>query len=426
MRSHVWRNLTRARRASSSTHLALATRHESGLFATPHEIGVRVLSGPKGIQYRIAQERRQLENARARLAGLIARGQHLQDRAALHEVEVAEIHLPRQSGVTAAGVIAACDDLEQRLREAEDALETALSRRHVQAATLELAADLRRVAAEDAAARRSAATAKAAAAPAHRRFDKAAHLEAVEQRLSGATHLDRQVLQIARSARTASTSEEARMALSELSSTISRAQRAADRTRLQRVQLAELRTVVGALLSPSPLAHRLDAAETALDSGADIDGHLRQIAAGSAAQSQAESAERSRLAVLTSVKDTLTDLGYTPIDVEVSTPMTVAQRPGATSHALEVQITDDEISLRTVVLAGKTSTPAENKAADEDLCSDLGQILTGLEERGIGHSRIRKQPAGLLQPAVLPAARGATAKTSSQPTRRKRQMGGSR
>ncbi|GAA4758276.1 hypothetical protein [Gordonia alkaliphila] len=381
------------------------------------------MSGPKGIEYQIAQERRALESARRRMIGLAARNKHLQQRGALHGVSVPNVAVPANPPGNSVAVQAACSQVEAQLRAAEEVLEAALGRRAVQAVTFDVDDELARLVAEDDATRATASRTRETAAPPQRAaFDTDAHSRDVAERLRSARNLTPEVQAIAKSALACGTAEEARMSLSGLSSAIAaadrQAERAATQVRTQRAELAELRTATGALLDPDSLLAELDGVERLLDDGADIAVALDHIRAAITEQSAAESDESDRRLVLAEVKNALAELGYTPVDVAVATPGTVVRQPHSSKHAVRINVTGGEIGLETVLTPGAASTPAENRAADQALCGDLDQLLTSLDDAGVGHGRVRKIPAGLVQPAELGDSGEAR---TEQPTTRSQQ-----
>ncbi|GAB08568.1 hypothetical protein GOARA_013_00120 [Gordonia araii NBRC 100433] len=387
------------------------------------------MSGPKGIEYELAQARRRLEEARARWQGLRARCDHLARRAAAHGVAVPAVAVPEALGDTADDVEAVCARFEEQIVGAEELLNAALVERAGRAVAIDISAGLDQIAAHDDAARRAAGSQASPASQAELgdaapAFDVGAHRREVVDRLRAAAFVDAAVERAARSAATASTAAEAAMSLSELSSTIARAARTREHRQAQLSQLGAVRAAVGALLRPAALSQRLDRVEASIDGGADESAALDQIVVLARTQAADEQRERDRRAVLDSLRASLGELGYATVDVGLDTPDSLVARRAGDGHAVQVSV-GDEVDIRSVVADGQATTPAQDKAADDALCEALPELLEAMTADGITPGRVRKQPAGLVPAKRIPGlatvpSTGGTAEKADRPARKRR------
>lgn len=397
------------------------------------------MSGPKGIQYEIDQERRRLEDARAEWRGLCGRHEHARRRAGTHGVTLVAIDIPRDPGRDSASVRASCAALARKIATAEGAIDAAAEQLSHGTSGLKLDDAIARIAAEERAARAQRApraevqTSAPASREAPSHFDSAAHHDQISARLQAlGDDVSGDLVEFAGTAARASTPSEARMLLKELDSRIAHERAKHSNLTQQRATIGGLRTRIESLFEPARLSSDLDRLQQCSDRGEDVSADLAALSNRADATYRSEQPERDRLAVLDSVKSSLERLGYATTDIEVATSQgLVLQSSRVSTHGVQVTVNDEEVDIRNVVTTEAQTTSSDNRAADVALCEDLPQLQADLERVGIKVQRIRKTPPGLVAPARVAAVSaavsariGATTKRAGTQSRRLKQHEG--
>lgn len=160
---------------------------------------------------------------------------------------------------------------------------------------------------------------------------------------------------------------------------------------------------------------------------ARLEGH--QIA-HSASKSQETQADTVPSFVAGTLAECLGELGYTvsnmggqTIRSQVLVPLQVASAPA--SHGIRVEVDEQEIKVRAVRVGGQPDT-GEDRAAEEELCSQLEFVKQRLAARGVKVSRVRGAAVGVVPMLDLrppreepPSAVTTTPRTASSPAARR-------
>ncbi|WP_139334992.1 hypothetical protein [Mycobacterium sp. GA-1841] len=373
------------------------------------------MSGPKVIDYR-AIERSRVEAATRRWRSLTGRASALERRcrAAGH------LDCMIASGTLVAGnsdaMLRQCDELEEKLARSVNELE----RRRLDARTHQVMAGMQDILVEMQ--QREQRAAAAASVP-HEpvvplRVDYA---DKISARLASLRVDAPELVDAARDVLAATEPARARLLYADLVDRIEEANRRAKRAEAQRTEVAELRAQLSHLPDPDPVQALLDQAATTVDRNVDSEGLLARARAAITWQLDRVAAQSDREFVRQAMEDSLRELGYDVLDVNVETPGTLVVRQSGT-HGLRADIRDGEISLRAVRLA--TSDAAADRDAEDEFCRRVPGLISGMSRRGLTSSVKEQKLPGLYTPETisLPGSsiRPAPRQDAVQPTVHKR------
>lgn len=383
------------------------------------------MSGPKGIQYEIAAERRRAEDALQKWRALNGRVQAFSLRCAAVNMSDARVVAGAAPAGTSAAIETACAALERNLASAQTRLESRLSAQRSQRITHSLGAILEELDQRESAA--SALEEDVRSESSHNVPEVADKVEAdvadrVRRVLSSLVEQSDEVEAAAAGVLRAQPAR-ARLLLSDLSSRVNAANRRSQQRIDNRGQIEEIRCEAASLLDRSRIDMLLDGADNALESNLDPTPSLTSARATLARQSALEREERDRAFVLEAVTVSLVDLGYSVSPIDLETPSSVVfKRSGSQTHAVTANVSDGEIGLRTVRTTTATDRAAD-LAAEQQMCSDLDPLIEALRARGVAPGRVRAVPAGVTTPKLIASTTTApaTAKPAHVGTRRTRE-----
>lgn len=350
------------------------------------------MSGPKGIRYEIEQERQAIRAATVRWHQLAGRARANAARCAEFGVEdsvTVAIRPPRGSSIE---IAAECDRLEVSIEAARARVDATSAERRGKQVAHDLAHAL------------SGLAEREAATPTQRSARREDDLPPrVHRVLASLLEPSPDITESAR-AILATDPARARLLLADLTARVRAANAHTTTALAERETLAELRAETAQLQQSRLIDIHLRAAAAALDAGRTATMMLAAARRALTEQRDREHAVDDREFVLTSVRETLGELGYTTETVVVETPDSmVLRRAASCDHAVRVAVGDDEIVLRTVRTVEDSDLEAD-LAADRQLCEDLDGVLAKLPGRGVMPGRVRGAPAGVVPAPYVPTS----------------------
>lgn len=387
------------------------------------------MSGPKGIQYEIALERRRAEDAMQKWRALNGRVQAFSLRCSALNMSDASVLPGAVPAGTSAAIEAACAELERTLASAHTRLESQLSAQRSQRITHNLDAILEELDQRESAASVLAEDVRPKSS--HNVLEDAEKVDIgtksdiadrVRRVLSSLVEQSDELETMAAGVLRAPPAR-ARLLLSDLSSRVNAANRRSQQRIDNRGQIEEIRCEAALLLDRSRIDMLLDGADHALESHLDPTPSLTSARATLAMQSALEREERDQAFVLGVVTESLVELGYSVSPIDLETPSSaVFKRSGPQTHAVTANVSDGEIGLRTVRTTAATDR-GDDLAAEQQMCSDLDPLIEAMRARGVMPGRVRAVPAGVTTPKLITStiAAPATAKPAHVGTRRTRE-----
>lgn len=387
------------------------------------------MSGPKGIQYEIALERRRAEDAMQKWRALNGRVQAFSLRCAAVNMSDVRVVAGAAPAGTSAAIETACAALERTLASAHTRLESQLSAQRSQRITHNLGAIL-----EELDQRESAASALAedVRSESPRTVFEVAERVDIGNKIDIADRVRRVLSSLVEQSDELETTAagvlraspaRARLLLSDLTSRVNAANRRSQQKIDNRGQIEEIRCEAALLLDRSRIDMLLDSADHALESNLDPTPSLTAARAKLATQSALEREERDQAFVLGVVTESLVKLGYSVSPTDLETPHSVMfKRSGPRTHAVTANVSDGEIGLRTVRTTATTDRGGD-LAAEQQMCSDLDPLIEALRARGVTPGRVRAVPAGVTTPKLITSTIAAPAivKPAHVGTRRMRE-----
>lgn len=377
------------------------------------------MSGPKGVQYSVAQvaamaEARALAEQKSRLRMLRADAEAFAQECALVEAHYREgVAVPRASrvgGADSAAVRRVADELAAALVIAREQLDEVRVRRRRERLATRLA-DLAPIEVPDhprASDQPSAsATAERPREVAHDRASLSARVDEVLARLDPEAELSERFISLVALLAQADpqVAEQSYRSVEEEVARVNREQRR--RRRIGSV-LAELDVRAGALDDPRASSAVADARTRGEALTEDELERVRSFV------ETAETAEHERAAqayVATSISQILEGLGYevmSGFDTAVAEHGVLVRRPGWRQHGLRVAVDGEEIGFDVVRVEGEAdSARAQSRDTEVETqwCADLPAILTAAEGRGIRPGGIRRIDAGVVPVRLIAADR---------------------
>lgn len=384
------------------------------------EIGSAV-SGPKIIDYR-AIERERAEAARRRWRSLRGRSDALARRCQSSGHPECIVSVAELDATTGEQIEAECDRLERALAHAVGELSRAQLRdrsEQVRAGMQDVLADLERR-------ERAAAMGPDTTETTMRRAEtpRPDYTRRVADQLAALRIADAEIEEEARRVLATSDPARARLLYTDLAHRVDEANRRTDRLTDRRTEIAEVRAQLEAVTDPVPIRAVLDQATTVAEQDGDITALLRQARDALTTQLDAAAARSDRAFVRKAVAESLTELGYDVVDVEVQTPESLVLRQSRT-HAVQAQVADGEIDLRAVRLDSEPERDAD-RSAEEEFCRRLPGFLDAMARRGIVTGIKKQGLPGLYAPQVVRLRGGETESQSSRqrpPVAHKRSTG---
>lgn len=357
------------------------------------------MSGPKIIDYR-AIERERAEAARRRWRTLNGRSEALARRCRDSGHPECAVSVPESTATTGEQIDAQCDRLEQALTRAADDL----SRAQLQDRTQEVRAGMQEVLADLERRERAAATRTrpAVAAEESARQGESArpdYTQRVADQLATLRTVDPKIVEDAKLVLAVTDPDRARLLYTDLTHRVAEANRRSDLLTHRRTEIAELRAQLDAVTDPAPIRAVLDQAVTLAERDGDITALLGQARMALTAQLDAAAATSDRAFVRKAIADSLTELGYDVLDVDVQTSDSLLLRQSRT-HGVRAVVADGEIDLQAVRLDSEPERDGD-RAAEEEFCRRVPGFLDAMAKRGL-ITGIKKQGLpGLYAPQVV-------------------------